>query len=842
MSIKAVKHHLSAPLLAGSLYQEQLATETQAVEAGVRRYRQLADESIRRGEGASLKPAERLCQYWFNTITDFFRKEIDESIAGEAGLNRSITTPLLRQLDPEVLAVITMHEGLSACMRADTEDGIPVAAIAYTLGSAVFAQLHLLTGKKDAKESLRELEFRTRALSVSKVNWWAKRNLSNPETSRKTAVMLGTVMLAQLTDGALIHTDEEPIHAFEQIMVRKKHKTVNHFRMTREAWDVLDNGHAIRETLRPRYLPMVVEPFPWQEKAKDKPRTEGGYVRIRTPLVSKPTPAQKDALEAADLTETFECLNTLGTVPMSINKFVLGIQQEIWRTGGGELGIPRHDDEPKPPKPSDFDSLTAEQKKPWKRLAVEAHRRNVAARGVRVGYLKAMSVAEQFAKAEAIYFPHQLDYRGRAYPIPAHLNHQSNDVRASLLQFGKPAQAESLRWLMIHAANTYGMDKVSYRERYEWAGDHIKQIHECGSKPLDTDFWHHADESRPGAKDGKPWQFLAACRAIVSPEAGARLPVGIDGTANGLQHYTAITRDASVAPMVNMTPSTEDDTPNGAYLRIVDAVKIIASKDLEADDGRVITFERKGVQTSMLVRDVARAAMLYISKATVKQPFMTKFYNVTPTGARKQVQGVLKEAGVGEEWRYPIARYMADAILNGVKNVCAGADGAMDWMCVCARMIAEKGRPVSWKTRLGFPVVQPYRLLSLVRVNTLLGNLTLRINDDALPVSLRRQVDGTPPNFIHSVDQTHMHMTARECRREGVDFLATHDRYFAHAAHMPRLIHHTRSQFVKLHEPDLLVDLWKQWQGQHIDIDFPPPLDRGTFDINDVLQSTYFFS
>jgi DNA-directed RNA polymerase len=59
------------------------------------------------------------------------------------------------------------------------------------------------------------------------------------------------------------------------------------------------------------------------------------------------------------------------------------------------------------------------------------------------------------------YFPHNIDFRGRAYPIPPHLNHLGNDMCRSLLMFDKPRQLgeRGLYWLKIQLANLAGMDK-----------------------------------------------------------------------------------------------------------------------------------------------------------------------------------------------------------------------------------------------------------------------------------------------------------------------------------------------------------------------------------------------
>ena len=55
------------------------------------------------------------------------------------------------------------------------------------------------------------------------------------------------------------------------------------------------------------------------------------------------------------------------------------------------------------------------------------------------------AVVRDFA---AIYYPHTLDWRGRAYPLPMWLQPQGNDLSRGLLQFteGKPLHSPRAIW------------------------------------------------------------------------------------------------------------------------------------------------------------------------------------------------------------------------------------------------------------------------------------------------------------------------------------------------------------------------------------------------------------
>lgn len=62
-------------------------------------------------------------------------------------------------------------------------------------------------------------------------------------------------------------------------------------------------------------------------------------------------------------------------------------------------------------------------------------------------------MAREFRDEEAFYFPHSVDFRGRAYPLHPHLNHLGSDVCRGLLQFAraKPLGRDGFNWLLIQA-------------------------------------------------------------------------------------------------------------------------------------------------------------------------------------------------------------------------------------------------------------------------------------------------------------------------------------------------------------------------------------------------------
>lgn len=47
--------------------------------------------------------------------------------------------------------------------------------------------------------------------------------------------------------------------------------------------------------------------------------------------------------------------------------------------------------------------------------------------------------------------------------------------------------------------------------------------------------------------------------------------------------------------------------------------------------------------------------------------------------------------------------------------------------------------------------------------------------------NVTKQRNAFPPNFIHSLDSTHMMLTALHCLRYGLTFASVHDCYWTHA-------------------------------------------------------------
>jgi DNA-directed RNA polymerase, mitochondrial len=115
-------------------------------------------------------------------------------------------------------------------------------------------------------------------------------------------------------------------------------------------------------------------------------------------------------------------------------------------------------------------------------------------------------------------------------------------------------------------------------------------------------------------------------------------------------------------------------------------------------------------------------------------------------------------------------------------------------------------------------------------------------NTEALPVESARQKSAFPPNFVHSLDSTHMLLTAEKMDALGLPFAAVHDSYWAHAGAVDDMNTALREAFVELYSQPVLEDLHRGLQLRFPQIEFPPVPDRGALDLQKVRESAYFFN
>lgn len=124
---------------------------------------------------------------------------------------------------------------------------------------------------------------------------------------------------------------------------------------------------------------------------------------------------------------------------------------------------------------------------------------------------------------------------------------------------------------------------------------------------------------------------------------------------------------------------------------------------------------------------------------------------------------------------------------------------------------------VTWTTPLRMPVVQPYRSGSSRVVTTNLQAITLQEPQVWDPISKRKQLQAFPPNFIHSLDATHMMLSALKCNEVGLTFASIHDSFWTHACDIEKMSEVLRDAFVSMHSEDVVGRLNEEFKTRYKD-------------------------
>lgn len=266
-----------------------------------------------------------------------------------------------------------------------------------------------------------------------------------------------------------------------------------------------------------------------------------------------------------------------------------------------------------------------------------------------------LDVANNLKNASKFYIPHSIDFRGRCYPIPPHLNHQGEDYARSLFLFATPRAlgVNGLRWLKIHVASLAGKDKISFEERVKWTDANLENMQHLLGRDSLTGNWIDPLEKNSlefWTSQEDAWQFLAAVRELLraydhagGPEEYLScLPVHQDGSCNGLQHYAALGRDEVGAKAVNVSPS---DFVQDVYSHVLDAtVRQVNQHASSSPDSLNAANDIFSNPSEKSERELAQKCIDYglLKRKTVKQTVMTICYGVTPLGAKLQVKEEFK--------------------------------------------------------------------------------------------------------------------------------------------------------------------------------------------------------
>lgn len=550
-------------------------------------------------------------------------------------------------------------------------------------------------------------------------------------------------------------------------------------------------------TVEINFMPMLCPPLPWTN-AKN-----GAYLATRSELIRLPYQAaeQLDRIRSAPETQLYpvlDSLNLLANVPWKINTRILDILIEVFNAGGdNKLNVPR----PASVAEEEYQANEAELNSSNDPALVRSksekfhdlkklQQKKSEMYSIWCDALYRLSMANYY-RDKIFWCPQNVDFRGRVYPLPPHLNHIGSDLSRCMFLFheARPLGKNGFRWLKLHCINLTGLKKKSsVEERLQYAEEVLDDIIDSADHPLTGRMWW--------AQSDDPWQTLACCIEIAnvsrSPDPTTYMchfPIHQDGSCNGLQHYAALGRDQVGAISVNLSNMPR---PQDVYLEVASKVEDIRKTD--AANGL----------------EIAQILDGFITRKVIKQTVMTTVYGVTRYGARLQIERQLKYLDdFPQEHVLKASSYLTTKTFDSLKVMFTSAKEIQDWFTKCAHQIsAIRMKNMEWVTPLGLPVVQPYvqQLPSQPNNSKILTDAKI-IKDFYEKPNMSKQKNAFPPNFIHSLDSTHMMLTSLNCDKAGITFVSVHDCFWTHPSTVAAMNEICRNQFVLLHSQPILEDL-----------------------------------
>ncbi|VDL70093.1 unnamed protein product [Nippostrongylus brasiliensis] len=600
-------------------------------------------------------------------------------------------------------------------------------------------------------------------------------------------------------------------------------------------------------------LPMTVPPRPWCDYGVGGPEYTRRTMILRNlseyKQVDINTQVRKRLKSSFQARPVFDALNQLGSTPWIINEPMLDVLCQVFSMSSDvtkadlldTLAVPLRSDTVDVPEFKDFfgesvdyEDVDKKEYASYSKQKAEAVKERNELNSLWC-WMKYRIVLARHFRGKTLFFPHNMDFRGRVYPISPYLSHMGDDVNRCILKFakGRPLGKSGFQWLKLHCINLTGkMKRDGMHDRLVAADEQLEDMVDSANHPLDGRGWW--------LKSEEPWQTLAACMEIRDALAYpgnnedfvSHLAVHQDGSCNGLQHYAALGRDEEGGEEVNLLKS---ETPNDVY----------SSVALRVEQKRLADEQEEGPSS-----EVARRLRIFlpqpVPRKVIKQTVMTTVYGVTLYGAALQIKRQLKALDIDNEETAKFAQYLTQKTFASLHDAFTCSMELKDWFRACAKGVSDLLRTMEWVTPLGLPVVQPYVVAKEKKGKVI-----------HVPISTK-QVGAFPPNFVHSLDSCHMMLTSLECSRRGITFAAVHDCFWTHACTVDEMGVLCREQFIRLHsEP--LVQQCSDWlhthylTGPHIEAMppedlayfrklFTPQTKAGDLNINEVRDSVYFFS
>lgn len=806
------------------LIQEQVQREKRAsANAQSKALRELS-EAVQQGRLEGLPASNRLMARLFQGMRDALSLVVNKTDRGPGAANRR----WLRELEPEVLAVISIRVILSTCLQ-NLDKGATVQALGISIGRRIVREV-LVRRAEEVSPVYVE-----RTLHYLKTAGTVAQHHIDRTMDRVIFHVLELEAQDKMQHSDLLHMGKHCIQAAMAVGLLRMHRGMS------------SRGHLVTYHIEPEvqrvltdFKPGMVQasritsvcpPRPWHSAFGGGYQTaDMGEPLLQLRYSNRPQTKRAVIQNIEENARLRDVVNYLQAVPYHIDPDAVDTLVDLWETGGAVLGMPSRSPQDKPPFPfpDHWDKEQAspqqqEQFQEWKRLTAAWYTRDKKRQSRLYETANLVRNAREL-KGRDVWFTMFLDFRQRLYyngsPDP-----QGADADRSLVFFQKkkPLGKRGLFWLKVHIANSCGYDKTRFGDRAAWVDKHWEALSEGAQCPQDSDLYRGIGDN--------PLVAATAVRELQraydsgDPEKYCTgIPVHMDATCSGLQHFSAMLRDPIGAKYTNLIdPGTEEKAD--IYTRVAELALQQAERDA-ADSGHEY-------------RVCAQLWKQYgIPRGLAKKPVMTYVYGATLRGVCDHVRDYLEEQG----WEHPdisttsMGQYLGRVLFDSVEAAVPAAAACMRWLRARCKQHSST-EPMTWLNPMGFLVSLDIRKMDETRVRLRsCGQSYVVVREFTDKNAGQRIGNSISPNFVHSLDAAHLCMVAERMLGAGLDMVAIHDSFGTHPSDVDQMHKFIREAFVELYtEYDPLVMFL---EGIHQDVELPP---RGNFELSHIMESEFFF-
>lgn len=834
------------------LYFEELELEARYKTFGEQKLRQVYDKAKAEGQVGTTTLGQKFIAHQYSAVFEAVKVFVEGALAPKRGVKPAYVGILLemselyRDEKDQLYSLLTFSPFSILMNNLMKRKDLFLSNVSQLIGKEIQDEYNLThyLSKNPSRNVVvlngidqRVQGFYRRAYALA---WMKRDNYQAPKWNHQDLMQLSACLVNLIVDNT----------SYFEYCQQGATLSVQPTQALLDAW-ATNEDNAISNAYR--LCPTIIPPKPWESYE------EGGYygeLQSSTSLLrlrDQRTAFGKRYLKKLgqmELASVRKAINSIQATPWKINAKILEVMQRIVELGGGRAGIPYINEAPKPmilpENPSE------EQLKDYRKVMVGYYKDETSRKSLALRAIGNIKTAEEFSKYDQIYFPCNMDFRGRVYPLPS-FSFQGDDLNKGLILFADAPACEDMEdidWLAVHGANLAGVDKVSYDDRKQWVKDNEQDILASAIDPLGHTFWMNQDE---------PCQFLAFCfewqawktweTEHSSPKGFVSgIPIAFDGTCSGLQHFSAILRDPVGGAAVNLLPS---DKPNDIYGVVAAKVNETITQDLKTGtiDDVVDTKIKFGTKTLAQVWH-----MHGVTRKVTKRSVMTLAYGSKEYGFRDQIYEDIISKDMQEQKENSVfsdancwqaSAYMAKLIWNAVRTTVVAAVEGMKWLQDCAKLVTKKGQVVTWTTPMGLPIQQSYMECESRQVRLRCAGKNIRLYSLNMTgnIDKRAQAQGVAPNFIHSMDASHLQLTVCNAVDAGIHhFAMIHDSYGAPVAQAKHMYKVVRESFIKMYTDHDVLESFRDDMKKLSDTKLPDFPARGILDLNEIIKSKYIFS